>query len=95
MLRDQQAGPGRKEGALSFRAAITEPAEGLAPPEHQPGTQYRLAPQATVNKKLPSLESQQGSDGEDWVHPMRILLQSPAEQANPEGRKWRCVTWWE
>lgn len=37
MLRDQQAGPGRKEGALSFRAAITEPAEGLAPAEHRAG----------------------------------------------------------
>lgn len=37
MLRDQQAGPGRMEGALSFRAATTEPAEGLAPTEHHAG----------------------------------------------------------
>lgn len=95
MLRNQQAGPGRKEVALSFRAAITEPAEGLAPTEHHGGRKHCLAPQGTVNEKLPSLESQQGSDGEDWVHPMRILLQGPAEQQNPEVRKWRCVTWWE
>lgn len=31
------AGPGRKEGALPFRAAIREPAEGLAPTEHHGG----------------------------------------------------------
>lgn len=33
--------------------------------------------------------------GEDWVHPMRILLQSHAEQQSPAVRKWRYITWWE
>lgn len=50
MLREQQAGPGRKEGALSFRVAITEPAEGWLPLSTMEGMKYCLTPQGTVNK---------------------------------------------
>lgn len=63
MLREQQAGPGRKERALSFRAAITEPAESWHPLSTMWGVKHSLTPQGTLNKKLPSLESQRGSDG--------------------------------
>lgn len=48
---------------FSFRAAIAEPAEGGHPPSTMWGRKHSLAPQGTVNKKLLSLESQQGNDG--------------------------------
>lgn len=63
MLRKQQAVPGRKERAFSFRAAITKPLRGLAPTEHRVDRKHSLPPQGTVNKKLLSLESQQDNDG--------------------------------
>lgn len=53
----------KEERALSFRAAITEPAEGWHPLSTMWGVKHSLTPQGTLNKKLPSLESQRGSDG--------------------------------
>lgn len=61
ILREQQAARGGKP--FSFRAAITEPAEGGHPRSTMWGRKHSLAPQGTVNKKLLSLESQQGNDG--------------------------------
>lgn len=88
MLRDQQQDQeGRREHCPSGQQSESL-LRGWHPLSTMEGRKHCLAPQGTVNKKLPSLESQQGSDGEDWVHPMRILLQSPAEQQNPEVRKW-------
>lgn len=61
MLRELRAAGGGEP--FSFRAAVAEPAEGGHPRSTMWGRKHSLAPQGTVNKKLLSLESQQGNDG--------------------------------
>lgn len=95
MLTEQQAGPGRKRE----HCPSGQQSQSLL----RAGTHW--APCGVWNTaslhRVPStrsslLWSHSGAVmGEDWAHPMRILLQSPAEQQSPEVRKWRCITWWE
>lgn len=85
----------KEERALSFRAAITEPAEGWHPLSTMWGVKHSLTPQGTSTRSSLLWSHSRAVMGEDWAHPMRILLQSPADQQSPEVRKRRLITWWE
>lgn len=93
------AGSTEEEGKHILTVAITKPPQGLAV---KAGTYCALC--GIGNSLLHRTQSTSSSFlwrhsrtkmAEDWACPIReTLLQNPAEQQNPEVRKWRCVTWW-